>query len=299
VTFVLALLDTLVVIVSPRVDVRAVKNTKFSNNFKTRTGRLQYFDSSTRLHLVQPVLVLSISHPADTLLRLHPPRIKQIQEQDQSTSKTALKICLNHPPPFSTSLRYSLVTLSSSILPHTLAMTRKKKVKAPSSSSSSAAANDADAARHRATVTKTIEALTCVCCLEVTTPPLYQCRNGHTLPCTDCRFKLVNQRECPICKAKVDETRKIKNLSLEQSAADIEIECKRGCGRLIAYSNLARHERDCDCVGRVAVSCLGCGRGSTLWSAAIAHHVLVSKSDSSSQHVLIFHSPPHLFPPLS
>jgi hypothetical protein len=75
-----------------------------------------------------------------------------------------------------------------------------------------------------------------------------------------------------------DESTKIRNLTLEQLAADVEIECKRGCEALITYSNLVEHEKDC--VGNVAVRCTsggcGCDHESTLWSAAIAHHQEVS-----------------------
>jgi hypothetical protein len=155
-----------------------------------------------------------------------------------------------------------------------LIMPPKKKAK-KSSSSSSSNATAAESALKKM-VDKTIEAITCVCCLEVTRPPLYQCQNGHTLPCTDCRDKMVNQT-CPTCQVKYVDATKGRNLSLEQTASDIEIECKRGCGSSIAYSSLVEHENDC--VGKVAVRCArpNCEHVSTLWSAAIAHHKEVSQ----------------------
>jgi hypothetical protein len=162
-------------------------------------------------------------------------------------------------------------------------MPPKKKAKTSSSSSS---ANDADAARYRASKAKTIEALTCVCCLEVTRPPLFQCQNGHTLPCEDCRSKMVNNK-CPTCQIAFDDATKGRNLSLEQTAADIEIECKRGCGSSIAYSSLVEHENDC--VGKVAVRCSrpNCDHKSPLWFAAIAHHKEVSQHHRAANSLAV------------
>jgi hypothetical protein len=65
---------------------------------------------------------------------------------------------------------------------------------------------------------------------------------------------------------------------MEKSAANIEVDCKRGCSGSFAYSKLAEHDKDC--VGKVPVLCLGvnclrakCKHESVLWSTAIEHHV--------------------------
>ena len=124
----------------------------------------------------------------------------------------------------------------------------------------------------RTMVSKTKKALECICCLEVAIPPLFQCKNGHSLPCSDCRSKLAKS-ECPSCKVAFDDDTKARNLFLEQSAADIGFECKRGCGKLIVYCKLADHDKDC--VGEAPVTCIKptCKHKSKLWSTAIEHHM--------------------------
>jgi hypothetical protein len=65
---------------------------------------------------------------------------------------------------------------------------------------------------------------------------------------------------------------------MEKPAADIEVDCKRGCLGSFAYSKLAEHDKDC--VGKIPVLCVranclraNCKHESVLWSSAIKHHL--------------------------
>jgi hypothetical protein len=156
---------------------------------------------------------------------------------------------------------------------------KKVKVEPGSSSSSSSSSDAAEAARFRTQVKETKGDLACCICFEINIAPLYQCRHGHVIPCSDCRRNL-KFKECFECRSPCNKEALSRCRILEKSAADIHVECKRGCGGSCAYSGLAEHDEDC--VGKVPVKCItdGCQYESKLWSTAIEHHKSVSEADS-------------------
>ena len=81
--------------------------------------------------------------------------------------------------------------------------------------------------------------LECPVCMTMALRPIQQCPNGHTL-CTECSKQCP---ACPICRASPTT---IRNLSLEQLAADIKIECRHaGCDAALTHGSMTDHAAQC------------------------------------------------------
>ncbi|CEM19291.1 unnamed protein product [Vitrella brassicaformis CCMP3155] len=92
------------------------------------------------------------------------------------------------------------------------------------------------------TVSKTLELLECSVCCESMIPPIYQCKEGHTI-CQDCRLRV---KQCPVCRS---ETLDIRCRALERLAESLdEINCKYscyGCRVTVKYATKKDHEQKC------------------------------------------------------
>eukprot|EP00386_Alphamonas_edax_P005028 GDKI01015785.1.p1 GENE.GDKI01015785.1~~GDKI01015785.1.p1 ORF type:complete len:298 (-),score=51.72 GDKI01015785.1:122-1015(-) len=88
----------------------------------------------------------------------------------------------------------------------------------------------------------TLELLECSVCVESMIPPIYQCKEGHTL-CNECKAKV---KQCPTCRC---ETIDIRCRALERIAESLdEIQCKYacyGCRSTVKYATKKEHEQKC------------------------------------------------------
>lgn len=95
------------------------------------------------------------------------------------------------------------------------------------------------------TYQKAMELLECFFCCESMNPPIYQCREGHTI-CHECQTKtVVKPNCCPHC----DNPNDIRCRPLEKLAEALEdIPCKNssyGCPDTFPYSRKKEHENKC------------------------------------------------------
>eukprot|EP00941_MAST-03F_sp_MAST-3F-sp1_P004857 g4857.t1 len=84
--------------------------------------------------------------------------------------------------------------------------------------------------------------LECPVCLDMITPPIYQCPEGHLI-CPDCRENCTNK--CPTCRAPLGN---IRNRALEKCVENRKISCKFklfGCPERVAYSEAKNHAKTC------------------------------------------------------
>ncbi|MCO5599515.1 hypothetical protein L7F22_053621 [Adiantum nelumboides] len=88
-----------------------------------------------------------------------------------------------------------------------------------------------------------LDILDCNICMEVLSPPIFQCCNGH-YTCHDCTTKMNSK--CPSCAEPVG---KIRNLGLEKILESLRIRCKfwsRGCvEHTLPYRLKKIHEKRC------------------------------------------------------
>ncbi|KAI5076959.1 hypothetical protein GOP47_0009024 [Adiantum capillus-veneris] len=87
-----------------------------------------------------------------------------------------------------------------------------------------------------------LDILDCNICMEVLSPPIFQCCNGH-YTCHDCSRKMDSK--CPSCAEPVG---KIRNLGLEKILESLRICCKfwsQGCELTLPYRLKKIHERNC------------------------------------------------------
>jgi len=88
----------------------------------------------------------------------------------------------------------------------------------------------------------TLELLECSVCCEAMIPPIFQCKEGHTL-CSECKNRV---KQCPACRC---DTIDIRCRALEKVAEGLdEIPCKfaqYGCRQNIKYTLKKEHEGKC------------------------------------------------------
>eukprot|EP00389_Voromonas_pontica_P000764 GDKH01001137.1.p1 GENE.GDKH01001137.1~~GDKH01001137.1.p1 ORF type:complete len:304 (-),score=-4.50 GDKH01001137.1:287-1198(-) len=88
----------------------------------------------------------------------------------------------------------------------------------------------------------TLDLLECSVCCESMIPPIFQCKEGHTL-CNECKLKV---KHCPICRC---DTIDIRCRALERLAESLdEIQCRYacyGCRMTIKYAAKKEHEAKC------------------------------------------------------
>ncbi|OEH78291.1 putative E3 ubiquitin-protein ligase SINAT1 [Cyclospora cayetanensis] len=130
------------------------------------------------------------------------------------------------------------------------------------SSSSLSAANSKSAV--------TLELLECGVCLERMQPPIYQCREGHTL-CCNCQQRLTS---CPTCRSPELNIRCRALELLAQCLTDIPCRFSNfGCPYTLKYSELQQHEARCL---RRPLACLHADSGCAFESTPqqLAEHLL-------------------------
>ena len=82
--------------------------------------------------------------------------------------------------------------------------------------------------------------LECPICFEQFKPPIFQCKNGHSV-CHLCKSQLD---QCPLCR----EAIAVRNLQLEDILESLPMPCKyktNGCKRVLDQSMRAEHEIEC------------------------------------------------------
>lgn len=85
--------------------------------------------------------------------------------------------------------------------------------------------------------------LECPICMEVFTPPVYQCTKGHLI-CNQCKRQIRDT--CPSCRARLGD---IRNLAIEKLMETIPTPCRysdRGCTVEEVLPERQIHERNCE-----------------------------------------------------
>jgi len=92
--------------------------------------------------------------------------------------------------------------------------------------------------------------LDCAVCWEKMEPPIFQCRQGHTV-CSSCHHKLqvvgMENCRCPVCRVPYD-SQPIRCLALEKLYNNMELTCvfaRFGCAVAPTYASKHLHELDC------------------------------------------------------
>ncbi|KAL8445246.1 hypothetical protein Emed_005804 [Eimeria media] len=136
------------------------------------------------------------------------------------------------------------------------------------SQSSSPCSNAAAANNSKTSVT--LELLECGVCMERMQPPIYQCREGHTL-CSNCRARLSS---CPTCRSPELSIRCRALELLAQSLTDVPCRfASYGCTYTMKYTEAAQHESRCL---RRPLACLHADNGCAFEASPqqLAEHLL-------------------------
>ncbi|KAL8435062.1 hypothetical protein ACSSS7_002732 [Eimeria intestinalis] len=140
----------------------------------------------------------------------------------------------------------------------------------PSEEASPSTSPGTSAAANNSKTTVTLELLECGVCMERMQPPIYQCREGHTL-CSNCRARLTS---CPTCRSP--------ELSIRCRALEVLAQCLTdvpcrfasfGCTYTMKYTETAQHESRCL---RRPLACLHADNGCAFEASPqqLAEHLL-------------------------
>lgn len=91
---------------------------------------------------------------------------------------------------------------------------------------------------------KLMKSLECPICFHTSTPPIFQCRNGHIM-CKDCHAQVES---CGVCRVDIESGDGIRNLALEKLTEDLVLACKfaeNGCDQKIKIDELDKHALEC------------------------------------------------------
>lgn len=101
--------------------------------------------------------------------------------------------------------------------------------------------------------TQALAAFECPVCLETCFPPIYLCKNGHTV-CKRCQPKLT---ECATCRQPGQPLER--SIQLDRIAALLKVQCNPGCRLTFSINDIEKHQATCDhrfkC--RICADCIG------------------------------------------
>lgn len=87
---------------------------------------------------------------------------------------------------------------------------------------------------------KAAEEYECPVCLQIMAPPVYQCKNGHTM-CKKC-YSNSSMLNCPECRIPLDKKNPPRNIIAEKLGEKIRFKCSnKGCTERFPLSKLHPH----------------------------------------------------------
>ncbi|KAL8447168.1 hypothetical protein Emag_004434 [Eimeria magna] len=140
----------------------------------------------------------------------------------------------------------------------------------PADEASQSSSPCSNAAANNSKTSVTLELLECGVCMERMQPPIYQCREGHTL-CSNCRARLTS---CPTCRSPELSIRCRALELLAQCLSDVPCRfASYGCTYTMKYTETAQHESRCL---RRPLACLHADNGCAFEASPqqLAEHLL-------------------------
>lgn len=115
-----------------------------------------------------------------------------------------------------------------------------------------------------------LELLECPVCMDIMSPPLLQCTNGHML-CNDCRGKIY---KCPQCKVSLNSCSRNRALeSLAETA--LLVNCpNHGCRKPFKLSRLAKHSTVCEFAPMMCPHDESCTWSGSIYPKTVVKHLV-------------------------